>query len=113
MVYRNIFHIIWYNITIWYDNIAILYGTQLIITYNTVGLRRISFFSEICSLRSVTNLFAKTHPPPPQKHPPRRSPYRLVYSNGNAVKLWNIIMDLRSQGLPARLLHCLEEIRMS
>ena len=64
MVYRNIFHIIWYNITIWYGNIAILYGTQLIITYNTVGLRRISFFSEICSPRSVTNLFAQTHPPP-------------------------------------------------
>ena len=89
MVYRNIFHIIWYNITIlWYGNIAILYGTQLIITYNTVGLRRISFFSEICSPRSVTNLFAQTRPPPPQKHPPWRSPYRLV--NDQWIKKSNI-----------------------
>ena len=26
------YHIIWYNITIWYGNIAILYGKQLTIT---------------------------------------------------------------------------------
>jgi len=32
MVYRNTYHIIWYNITIlWYGNIAILYCTQLTI----------------------------------------------------------------------------------
>jgi hypothetical protein len=130
MVYRNTYHIIWYNITIWYGNIAILYCTQLSIklqycrlaedffllgisvargalqtflpkrplppqqknataaqplsacniailygttfsllkyTYNTVGLRRISFFSEIRSLRSVTAFFAQTPPPPPTK----------------------------------------------
>ena len=86
MVYRNTFQIIWYNITILYGNIAILYGTQLTYsqlkyTYNTVGLRRISFFSEIRSPRSVTTFFAQTPPPPHKKMPPRRSPYRLVLIN--------------------------------
>jgi hypothetical protein len=48
-------------------------------TYNTVGLRRISFFSEIHSLRSFTTFLAQTPPPPPHKKMPlRRSPYRLV-----------------------------------
>jgi hypothetical protein len=39
-------------------------------TYNTVGLRRISFFSEIRSLRSVTTFLAQTLPPPPTKKCP-------------------------------------------
>ena len=74
MEYRNTFHIIWYNITIWYGNIAILYGTTyslLKYTYNTVGLRRISFFSEIRSPLSVTTFFAQTPPPPPP--PPKKT----------------------------------------
>ena len=44
---------------------------NLVFTYNTVGLRRISFFSEIRSPRSVTNFFAQTPPPPPTKKCPR------------------------------------------
>ncbi len=70
VVLRNTVLIIWYNITIWYGNIAILYGTTqslLKYTYNIVGLRRISFFSEIRSQRSVTAFFAQTPPPPPTK----------------------------------------------
>jgi hypothetical protein len=51
--------------------------------YNTVGLRRISFFSEIRSLWSVTPFFSKRPLPPPKKMPPRRSPYRLVSSKKN------------------------------
>ena len=39
-------------------------------TYNTVGLRRVSFFSEIRSLRSVTTVLAQTTPPPPTKKCP-------------------------------------------
>jgi hypothetical protein len=57
-------------------------------TYNTVGLRRISFFSEIRSLRSVTTFLAQTPPPPPTKKMPlRRSPYRLVEAKGFKPKL--------------------------
>jgi hypothetical protein len=60
-----------------------LYGTTyslLKYTYNTVGLRRISFFSEIRSPLSLTTFFAQTPPPPPptKKMHPRRSPYQLV-----------------------------------
>ena len=44
---------------------------NLLLTYNTVGLRRISFFLEIRSLQSVTNFFAQTPPPPPTKKCPR------------------------------------------
>jgi hypothetical protein len=67
-----------------YGNIVILYGTYttycllIYYTYNTVGLRRISFFSEIRSPRSVTPFLTKRPRPPPKKMPPRRSPYRLV-----------------------------------
>jgi len=46
MEYRNTFHI-WYNITIWYGIIAILYGTTyslLKYTYNTVGRLAEDFF---------------------------------------------------------------------
>ena len=40
-------------------------------TSNTVGLRRISFFSEIRSPpRSVTTFFVQTPPPPPTKKCP-------------------------------------------
>ena len=39
-------------------------------TYNTVGLRRISFFSEIRNPRSVTTFLAQTPPPPPTKKCP-------------------------------------------
>ena len=77
MEYHNTFHIIWYNITIWFGNIAILYGTTyslLKYSYNTVGLRRISFFSEICSPRSVTTFFAQTPPPPSTKNAPTAQP---------------------------------------
>jgi hypothetical protein len=79
MVYRNTFHIIWYNITIlWYGNIEILYcktNSLLKYTYNTVGLRRISFFSEIRSPRSVRTFFAQTPPSPPQqKNAPAAQP---------------------------------------
>jgi hypothetical protein len=77
ILYRNTFHIIWYNITIWYSNIAILYGTTyslLKYSYNTVGLRRISFFSEIRSPQSITNFFAQTPPPPPTKKCPPAQP---------------------------------------
>ena len=82
MEYHNSFHIIWYNITIWYGNIAILYGTTyslLKYTYNTVGLRRISFFSEICSPRSVTTFFAQTPPPPSTKNAPTAQPLSACY----------------------------------
>ncbi len=50
---------------------------------NTVSLRRISFFSEIRSLRSVTPFFSKTpHFPLNQiKLPLRRSPSQLVHLN--------------------------------
>ena len=44
----------------------------------TIGLRRISFFSEIRSPRSVTPFLPKRPLPPQKKMPPRRSPYRLV-----------------------------------
>jgi hypothetical protein len=46
-------------------------------------LRRISFFSEIRSPRSVTPFFAQTPPSPPKKMPLRRSPYRLVRRKKN------------------------------
>jgi hypothetical protein len=47
---------------------------------NTVSLRRISFFSEICSPRSVTPFFSKMPPFPLNqiKLPLRRSPSQLV-----------------------------------
>ena len=71
----NTFHIIWYNIAIWYGNISIfLYGTTyslLKYTYNTVGLRRKSV------ARRTLKPFCP-NPPPPTKNAPRRSPYRLV-----------------------------------
>jgi len=45
-----------------------------------ISLRRISFFSEIRSPRSVTNTLIPKRPvpPPPKKMPPWCSPYRLV-----------------------------------
>jgi len=79
MEYRNTFHIIWYNISIWYGNIAILYGTTyslLKYNYSTVGLRRISFFSEIRSPRNVKTYFAQT-PPPHKKMPCGAAPIGL------------------------------------
>ncbi len=44
----------------------------------TVGLRRISFFSEIRSPRSVNPFMPNDSLPPPKKITPRRSPYWLV-----------------------------------
>ena len=89
MVLCNTVLIIWYSIAILYGNIVILYGTQRTLsidTYNTVGLRRISFFSEIRSPRSVTPFFDQRPPSPPKKKmPPRRSPYRLVISNDRII----------------------------
>ncbi len=78
---HNILH--YYNILyIWqYCNIA-WYTTYLSVkyTYNNISLRRISFFSEISSPRSVTNTLIPKRPvpPPPKKMPPWCSPYRLV-----------------------------------
>jgi hypothetical protein len=71
MVHRNTVLIIWYSIAILYGNIAILYGTQLTLsidTYNIVGLRRISIFSEIRSPAERYNLFFKTPPSDPPKN---------------------------------------------
>ena len=74
MVLRNTVFIILYIIAIFYGNIVILYGTYttycllIYYTYNTVGLRRISFFSEIRSPRSVTPFLTKRPLPPPQKN---------------------------------------------
>ncbi len=47
-------------------------------TYNTVGLRRISFFSEIRSPRSVTPFYAQTHTLPlPKKIHRGAAPFGL------------------------------------
>ena len=68
-------------------------------TYNTVGLRRISFFSEIRSPRSVTPFFSKRPLPPPKKMPPRRSPYRLVIGNDDVdcLAFFFLLVELASE----------------
>ena len=50
-------------------------------TYNNISLRRISFFSDIRSPRSVTTTHTKTpSPPAPQKMAPTAQPLSACYS---------------------------------
>jgi hypothetical protein len=81
MVYRNTYHIIWYNITIlWYGNISILYCTQLTINLQYLLSACGGFLSSRKSVaRGALQFFCPNAPSPPNKKmPPRRSPYRLV-----------------------------------
>jgi hypothetical protein len=71
MEYRNTFHIIWYNISIWYGNIAILYGT----TYSLLNtLTILSACGEFLSSRKsvahgTLKPFLPKHPPSTKKCP--------------------------------------------
>ncbi len=92
MVYRNTFHIIWYNITIWYGNIAILYGTQLTLNYNTLTILSAcgGFFSSRKSVAcgALQPFLTKRPLPPPQKKCPRgAAPIGLYNLNKDYVKV--------------------------
>ena len=67
---------------------------NLLLTYNTVGLRRISFFSEIRSPQSITNFCPNAPSPPNKKMPPRRSPYRLVCIKNVRIRIYEFVQKL-------------------
>ena len=69
MVYRNTYHIIWYNITIvWYCNIAILYCTQLTINLQYLLSACGGFLSSRKSVaRGALQTFLPKRPLPPQQ----------------------------------------------
>ena len=77
MVYRNTYHIIWYNITIWYGNIAILYCTQLAINY--CRLAEDFFLLGNRSPAERYTLFFKTRPSDPPKNATAAQPLSACY----------------------------------
>ena len=84
MVYRNTYHIIWYNITIlWYGNIAILYCTQLTINLQYLMSACGGFLSSRKSVAcGALQTFLPKRALPPHKNIPRgAAPIGLLMIN--------------------------------